>query len=205
MIKSKKVILGKGVKSEKGSVVGYQPQRKIADLVLHIGDESKIRYGTIIYLGSKIGKKMETGHNVIIREENKIGNDFKIWNNSVVDYGCKIGNNVKIHSNCYVAQFTTIEDDAFLAPGVTIANDIHPGCDFSKECLKGPTIKKGAQIGVNSSILPFVTIGEYAVIGAGSVVTKDIPPYSVAYGNPARVRGKIKDIKCITGLTKKPY
>ncbi len=205
MIKDKKVILGRGVEIEKDTVIGYQPQRKTPNQTLRIGDGSKIRRGTIIYLGSKIGKKMETGHNVVIREENQIGDEFKIWNNSVIDYGCKIGNNVKIHSNCYVAQFTTIEDDAFLAPGVTIANDMHPGCEFSRECMRGPTIKKGAQIGCNSTIVPFVTIGEYALIGAGSVVTKDIPPHSVAYGNPARVRGKTKDMKCVTGLTKKPY
>ncbi|OGR89402.1 MAG: hypothetical protein A3A86_02940 [Elusimicrobia bacterium RIFCSPLOWO2_01_FULL_60_11] len=114
----------------------------------------------------------------------------------MVDYGCKIGNGVKVHCNCYVSQFTTLEDDVFLAPGVIIANDLHPGAPDFRDCMKGPTIKKGAQIGCNVTILPHVTIGEHSLIGAGSVVTKDIPPYSIAYGNPARAAKKIADFKC---------
>jgi acetyltransferase-like isoleucine patch superfamily enzyme len=142
---------------------------------------------------------------VVIREENQIGDDFNIWNNSVIDYGCKIGTRVKIHCNCYVAQFTVIEDSAFLAPGVTIANDPHPGCEMSAECMRGPHLGRGVQVGVNVTILPFLTIGEGSLIGGGSVVTKDIPPFSLAYGNPAKVVGDVKDLTCTTGLTDKPY
>lgn len=201
----RKLHLGRNVKIEKEATVGYTPQRKIPDLTLRIGENARIRRGTIIYRGSTIGRGLETGHNVIIREENTIGDDFKIWNNSVIDYGCKIGNNVKVHANCYVAQFTTLEDDVFLAPSVTIANDLHPGCKFSKECMHGPIIKKGAQIGVNATILPLIIIGERAVIGAGSVVTKNVPADTVVCGNPARVYTRTRNIRCITGLTKKPY
>ena len=68
---------------------------------------------------------------MIIREDCLIGDDVAIWSNTVVDYGCRIGDRVKIHSNCYVAQFTELEDDVFLAPGVTIANDLFPGNDDS--------------------------------------------------------------------------
>jgi acetyltransferase-like isoleucine patch superfamily enzyme len=159
----------------------------------------------VVYAGSKIGDGLATGHNVVIREQNHIGDNLAIWNNSVIDYGCWVGNNVKIHSNVYVAQFTMIEDNVFIAPGVSIANDIHPGCAFSKECMKGPVLKRGAQIGVNTTILPYVTIGAGALIGAGSVVTRNIPAGAVAYGNPARVHGKTRGLKCTTGLTKKPY
>ncbi|MBI4712290.1 MAG: N-acetyltransferase [Planctomycetes bacterium] len=201
----KKASLGKGYQIEKGVVVGYKPGRTIADPVLRIGKSAHIRSGTVIYGGSTIGANLETGHNVVIREENRIGDNFAVWNNSVIDYGCQIGHNVKVHSNVYIAQFTTIEDNVFIAPGVSIANDLHPGCAFSKKCMRGPVIKKGAQIGVNATILPFITIGAGAVIGSGSVVTKDVPPHSVACGNPARVIKKTKDVRCVTGLTKKPY
>lgn len=71
--------------------------------------------------------------------------------------------------------------------------------------MKGPTIKKGAQIGCNVTILPFVTIGENSLIGAGSVVTTDIPANSVAYGNPAKVRKKISQLRCPLGITDRPY
>ncbi len=199
------VLLGKDCEVDVGVLLGYPPARgENIDKVI-IGDAARIRSGTVIYGGVTIGKYLQTGHNVVIREENVIGDNFSIWNNSVIDYGCSIGNGVKIHCNCYIAQFTTIEDNAFLAPGVTIANDLHPGCAFSSKCMRGPHIHKGAQIGVNVTIVPFVHIGENCLIGAGSVVTKDVPPYSLAYGNPARVVGDVRDLTCTTGLTDRPY
>ena len=186
-------------------VLGYVPGRRISDYTLIIGPGARIRTGTVIHAGTVIGARLETGHNVVIREENIIGDDFNIWNNSVVDYGCAIGHRVKVHCNVYVAQFTVIEDDVFLAPGVTVANDLHPGCPFSKECMKGPVIKRGAQIGVNATLLPSITIGERAVIGAGSVVTKDVPPQTVVCGNPARVVKDIHELACTRGYIDRPY
>lgn len=201
----KDIILGKNPFIDNGVILCYNPSRKLLNRKLVIGDNAIIRSNTVIYAGVTLGDNFESGHNVVIREENIAGNSFNVWNNAVIDYGCKIGNNVKIHSNVYVAQYTTMEDNVFLAPGVVIANDIHPNCDFSSKCMKGPTIKQGAQIGVNVTILPFITIGEYSLIGAGSVVTKDIPPRSVALGNPARVVKTVDDLTCSTGLTDKPY
>jgi acetyltransferase-like isoleucine patch superfamily enzyme len=203
-IDSELVTLGEGAVIEDGVVIGYKPSRG-ANSILIIGPDARIRTGTVIYGGSSIGRNIETGHNVVIREDNRIGDYFRIWNNSTIDYGCLIGNHVKIHNKVYIGQFSIIEDDAFLAPGVTLANDIHPGCPDSLKCMRGPHIKKGAQIGINTSILPRVVIGEYAVIGSGSVVTKDIPARMVAYGNPARVIGKIDDILCTYNFRDKPY
>lgn len=199
------IILGKDAKLDEGIVLGYLTGRKIGDYTLRIGDRACIRHGTVIYAGSTIGSGLATGHNVTIREENDIGDNFNVWNCTTIDYGCKIGSNVKIHCNCYVAQFTVIEDNAFMAPGVTIANDLHPGCEFSAKCMKGPHIEEGVEIGVNVTILPFVRIGAHSVIGSGAVITKDIPPGSVVVGNPGRVICSIHDLKCQTGLTDKPY
>jgi acetyltransferase-like isoleucine patch superfamily enzyme len=176
-------------------ILGYPTGRSVSDQTLLIGEAAHIRSGTVIYVGTTIGRGLQTGHNVVIREENVIGDHVGIWSNSVIDYGCRIGNNVKIHNNVYVAQFTTIEDDAFLAPGVSIANDMRPLC---AECTHagGPTIKRGARIGVNVTILPRVVIGEYALVGAGAVVTKDVPPGAVVYGNPARVYTTVNELPC---------
>jgi acetyltransferase-like isoleucine patch superfamily enzyme len=187
--------------------IGEQPGREIADLTLHIGEEACIRSGSVIYAGSTIGTHFNLGHNTIVREQNRIGDHVNLWGNSTVDYGCVIGNRVKIHANVYVAQFTVIEDEVFLAPGVILANDPHPGCPRAHDCMRGPTIRRGAQIGVNVTELPFVTIGERALIGAGSVVTRDIPPRAVAYGNPARVIGTIDDLRCVANppFVERPY
>ena len=199
------VSLGKNCQIDKFAFIGQQPLRKILQFKTIIGDGAICLRGSIIYLSTRIGNNLFLGHIAIIREENVIGDNFKLWNNSVVDYGCKISNNVKIHSNVYIAQFTTIEDDVFLAPGVITANDPHPGCKYSKKCMKGPLIKKGAKVGVNVTILPFVTIGKNVLVGGGSVITKDIPDEVVVYGNPAKIIGSIYNLKCPLGLTDRPY
>ncbi len=196
------IVLGDGSKVDPNVVLGYLTGRRIGDLTLRIGPGAHIRCGTVIYAGSTIGAGLETGHGVVIREENVIGDHLNIWNSSTIDYGCQIGNNVKIHCNVYVAQFTILEDEVFLAPGVTIANDPHPLCGL---CMRGPTIKRGARIGVNVTLLPHITIGEGALIGAGSVVTHDIPPLAVAYGNPARPVGVVDELPCTFRFVEHAY
>lgn len=187
---------GEGLYADPGALIGYPPARTAAS-GLTLGDEARIRSGSVLYLGSVIGDRFQTGHNVVIREDCQIGDDVAVWSNSVVDYGCRIGSRVKIHSNCYVAQFTQIEDDAFLAPGVMIANDLYPGQPESAELMSGPMIGAGAQLGVNVTVLPFVRIGAGCLIGAGAVVARDIPAGRVAFGSPATVRGHVRDLVAI--------
>jgi acetyltransferase-like isoleucine patch superfamily enzyme len=171
-------------------LLGY-PSARDSDPRLVLGPGARLRSGTVLYAGSRIGRCLETGHHVVIREENALGDDVSVWSNTVIDYGCVIGDRVKIHSNCYIAQFTEIAHDAFLAPGVTIANDLYPGTEESARLMRGPTIGAYAQVGVNVTILPYVRIGRESIIGAGSVVTRDIPDCEIAYGSPAvPVRGR---------------
>jgi acetyltransferase-like isoleucine patch superfamily enzyme len=195
------------LKKDKTAHIGYKTLRQdVKSKKLYLGKNAVLLSHSVIYEGSRIGDNLILGHNSIIREENSIGDDFKLWANSVVDYGCRIGDRVKIHTHVYVAQYTEIESDVFIGPGTIFANDLHPGCPFSKECIKNaPHIKKGAQIGARVVINPFVTIGENALIGSGSVVTRDIPDNCLAYGNPAKVKKDVKDIKCVTDLTDFPY
>lgn len=174
-------------------VLGYESSRSSTQTLV-IGRGARLRKGTVVYAGSEIGSGFETGHHVVVRENTRIGDQVSIWSNTVIDYGCIIGSRVKIHCNCYVAQFTELEDDVFLAPGVTIANDLFPGHPESATAMAGPLIKAGAQIGVNATILPYLTIGAGAIIGAGSVVTRDVPPGTVAYGSPAVPTRRVEEL-----------
>jgi acetyltransferase-like isoleucine patch superfamily enzyme len=187
------VVAGCRLVADAGVILGYVPSRTDAGALL-LGDDARLRTGTVIYGGSEIGARFQTGHNVVVREGTQIGDDVSIWSNSFVDYGCVLGDRVKVHCNCYVAQYTELENDVFLAPGVTIANDLYPGNPESARAMVGPRIRAGAQIGVNVTILPYVTIGAGAIIGAGSVVTRDIPEGVVAYGNPAVVTRRVSEL-----------
>lgn len=178
------VELGAGGLADPGVVIGYVPGRPV-ERRLVLGDGYRLRSGTVVYLGSRIGARFQTGHNVVIREEVQIGEDVSVWSNSVVDYGVEIGDGVKIHTSCYVSQHSKLGAGAFLAPGVCLANDLYPGDPASAELMRGPTIEAGAQLGVNVTVLPYVTIGEGTIVGAGSVVTRDLPAGVIAYGNPA--------------------
>ena len=122
-----------------------------------------------------------------------------IGKNVYIDFSVKIGNNVKIENNSSVNHGVEIEDGVFVSQNVCLINDkrpraINPNGRPKKEGdweVGKILVKRGASIGSNSVILPGVTIGEFAMIGAGSVVTKDVPDYALAYGNPARVHGKV--------------
>ncbi len=185
-----KIRVGKGARIDKDVILGYPTGRPIKKTGVVLGPYAVIRSGTVIYDSVRIGERLQTGHHVVIREENEIGNWVEIWTNTVIDYGCKIGNNVKIHTNGYIPQYTRIDDDVFIAPGACFANDKYP---LSRD-LEGPWIKKAARIGVNVTLLPGVIVGEKAVVGAGSVVTKDVEAGAVVAGCPARVVGLVEDI-----------
>ncbi|HSL60111.1 MAG TPA: acyltransferase [Acidimicrobiales bacterium] len=186
---SAEVQVGSGV-VDPGVVVGYEPGRPV-ERGLRLGVDHVLRSGTVIYLGSRIGDRFQTGHNVVVREQADIGDDVSVWTGSVVDYGVRIGDGAKIHTSCYVAQHSEIGPGAFLAPGVAFANDLYPGDEDSADLMRGPVIGAGAQIGVNVTVLPYVRIGEGTIVGAGSVVTRDLPAGVIAYGNPARPHGEV--------------
>ncbi|MDT4969359.1 MAG: hypothetical protein QOJ64_4096 [Acidobacteriota bacterium] len=156
-----------------------------------IGAGSVIRSHTVIYAGNVIGAKFQTGHGVMIRELNQIGEGVSIGTHSVIEHHVKIGNRVRIHSNAFIPEYSVIEDEAWIGPNVVFTNALYPLSPNAKATLKGPHIMTGAKIGANATLLPGVTIGRNALIGAGSVVVHDVPDGKVVVGNPARV---VKDV-----------
>jgi acetyltransferase-like isoleucine patch superfamily enzyme len=138
---------------------------------------------------SKIGKGTKIWHEAQVREGASIGKNCILGKSVYVGKNVKIGDNVKLENRVSVFQGVTIENDVFVGPHVVFTNDLRPR-SFNQDWEVIPTlVKQGASIGANSTILCGITIGEYAMIGAGSVVTKDVPPYALVYGNPAKVRG----------------
>ncbi len=202
----KNVTIGKASRIEDFVVIGKPPRgRKDGELATVIGVGATIRSGTVIYAGNKIGKNFHTGHNVTIRESNHIGDEVSIGSLSCVEHNIKIGNAVRIHSQAFIPEYSRLEDKCWIGPRATLVNAPHPLCPKVKECLKGPAIEEGAKVGANCTILPGVVIGRDSLVGAGSVVVKDIPPSSVAAGNPAKVIKRISDLKCRYKLIKRPY
>jgi len=152
-------------------------------LGVRIGRNCIIRSGTIIYEAVSIGNWVETGHNVLIREGSVIGDRSRIGSSTQLDGTVKIGRNVSVQSNVYLPHLTVIGDDVFLAPNVVFTNDPYP----QSRRLIGVVVEKGAVVGANACIVARVKIGEGSVVGAGSVVTKDVPPNKVVVGALTRV------------------
>jgi len=200
------VHLGEGAEIGEYVVIGVPPRgREPGELPVIIGDGAVIRSHGVIYAGNRIGHGLRTGHGVMIREENEIGDHVSIGTNSVVEHHVVIGNGVRLHSNVFVPEYSVLEDGCWLGPNVVVTNALHPLCPKVKECLKGATIRRGAKIGANATLLPDIVIGEMSLVGAGAVVTRDVPAGVVVAGNPARVVKRVAELTCPYDLIIRPY
>ena len=136
----------------------------------------------------------QAGHGVLIREDTIIGDDVSVGSGSVIEHHVRIASRARLHSNVFVPEFTVIEEDAWLGPNVVCTNAKYPQSPDVKEHLVGPRIMPHAKIGANSTLLPGVTIGRNALVGAGSVVTRDVPGNAVVAGTPARILKSLEDL-----------
>jgi acetyltransferase-like isoleucine patch superfamily enzyme len=152
-----------------------------------IGNNAVIRSFTIIYADVVIGDNFITGHHVLIREKTRMGNRIVIGSSSVIDGNVEIGNEVKIESRVYIPTHTVIGNNVFIGPCAVLTNDTYPQRLRDQYKPEGPIIADGVTIGAGSVILPGKEIGTGSFIAAGTVVTKDIPEWSMVKGNPGRI------------------
>jgi acetyltransferase-like isoleucine patch superfamily enzyme len=152
---------------------------------------SMIRSHSIIYAGCNFGQNFSTGHRVTIRENTTFGNNCRVGTLTDIQGYSTFGSNCWLHSNVHIGQKSTIGNFVFIYPYVVFTNDPTPPSNI---CI-GPTVQDYSQIAVFSVLLPGVKIGKHCLVGAGSVVGKDVEDYSLVLGSPAKIIKDVREIK----------
>jgi acetyltransferase-like isoleucine patch superfamily enzyme len=194
-------VLGEGVQVLDGAVVGKQPSLSPRSTASRdplpptvIGDGTIVSTGAIVFAGSRIGARVILGDQSCVRERVVIGDDVVLGRGSLVENDTSIGAMTKIQAEAYITAYSTLEEHVFIAPCVVTTNDNYMGRTEKRfGQVKGPTIRRGARVGGGAILCPAVEIGAEAFVGAGSVVTKDVPPRALVVGNPARVLREVAD------------
>ncbi len=188
-------VIGTGAKILDNAVVGKQPSLSPRSTAKReplpptvIGPGTIVSTGAIVFAGTTIGARVIIGDQACVRERVVVGDDVVIGRGSLVENDTTIGAMTKIQADAYITAYSTLEEHVFIAPCVVTTNDNYMGRTEKRHALiKGPTIRRGARIGGGAILCPGIEIGEEAFVGAGAVVTKNVPPRVVVVGSPARV------------------
>jgi acetyltransferase-like isoleucine patch superfamily enzyme len=194
-------VIGDGCKILDNAVVGKQPSLSPRSTAKReplpptvIGAGTIVSTGAIVFAGSTIGERVILGDQSCIRERVTIGDDVVVGRGSLVENDTTIGALTKIQAEAYITAYSTLEDNVFIAPCVVTTNDNFMGrTERRHDLIKGPTIRRGARVGGGAILCPGIEIGEEAFVGAGAVVTKDVPPRKLVVGSPARVLRDVAD------------
>jgi len=188
--------IGRKTVIERGAVVGYSRiKRPRADIrgETTIGEGVLIGMNAIVYRGCKVDNDSSVFHGTVVRENTDVGRETNIGHYCVIEGYSEIGSCCSIWGQSHITAFSAIEDYVFTGPFLMTTND--PVMNYRRNWInvrfKGPTIRRAARIGAAVTLLPGITVGREAVVGAGSVVTKDIPDFAIAVGTPARIVGEV--------------
>jgi len=177
----------------------YQGFEKLLELPIDLqtcfGNNVRMGDGVVIEKNCSIGNNVIIGNYVVLRPNTTIGDNTVIGHGTIFEGDCVIGKRVLIHAQCHITKGVIVEDDVFIAPFALLTNtrNISHGRKNVPLVLAAPIIRRAARIAGRVCILPGVEIGENALIGLGSVVTKNVPPREIWYGNPASKHGDVPD------------
>jgi len=188
-------VLGENVRVLENAVVGKQPSLSPKSTAkreplppARIGDGTVVSTGAIVFAGSTVGSNCIVGDQSCIRERVELADDCVLGRGSLIENDTTVGAGTRIQAEAYITAYSTLEEDVFIAPCVVTTNDNYMGrTEKRKALMKGPTIRRGARVGGGSVLCPGIEVGEEAFVGAGAVVTKDVPAGKVVVGSPARV------------------
>jgi acetyltransferase-like isoleucine patch superfamily enzyme len=194
-------VLAAGVKVLENAVVGKQPSLSPRSTTkreplppAQIGEGTVVSTGAIVFAGSRVGARVILGDQSCVRERVTIGDDVVLGRGSLVENDTTIGAMTRIQAEAYITAYSTLEEQVFVAPCVVTTNDNFMGrTERRHDLMRGPTIRRGARVGGGAVLCPGVEIGEEAFVGAGAVVTKDVPPRVIVVGNPARVLREVPE------------
>ena len=161
---------------------------------LVVGEGCAVLACAVVFAGTRLGRGVVVGDQACVRERCDLGDEVVVGRGSLVENDTTIGARTRIQANAYVTAYSLVEEDVFIAPGVTTTNDNFMGRTEHRHALmRGPTIRRGARVGGGAVLLPGVEIGAEAFVGAGAVVLRDVPPRAVVVGNPARQIREVSD------------
>lgn len=186
-------VIGAGARIQDGAIVGKPvalgPQstaRREEPAAAEIAPGATICAGAVVVAGARIGAGAVVGDQAHVRERAELGERSVVGRGSAVDNDVTIGARVRIQTGCYITAFSVIEDDVFVAPGVTLTNDDTMGRHGPDHELRGAVLRRASRVGGGAVLTPGVEIGEEAFVAAGAVVVRDVPARAVVMGVPAR-------------------
>jgi UDP-2-acetamido-3-amino-2,3-dideoxy-glucuronate N-acetyltransferase len=186
-------VIGSGARLGDGCVIGKSPSLGARSTSSRaepppavLGDGVTVGAAAVVLAGARIGDGCVVADQAHVRERTEIGAESVVGRGASVENEVRIGARVKLQTGAYVTAWSVLEDDVFVAPGVVLTNDPTAGRRRGEE-LRGAVLRRGCRIGGGAVLLPAVEVGEEAFVGAGAVVTADVPARTVAFGVPARV------------------